>query len=265
MGRINLFAKGNVDVHDSLHSCRIGGEVRWNGINEVLRAKCKGGLARLRHETATGALALAAAGGVPPQALTSRDGLLGAYPAASQFSAAIFDSQSDAIILSILPDVVTQLFRHRTEGYLFYVPDISIWPPAERTWLRKHFEPLGKRAPEKVMTDLEHVIDRVRQNSDAPVLIYNLSPIDPAERIHCYSGLEDALSLRIREFNTGLSRLSARTGVSIVDVDSLLAREGATRMKLDAVHLTPEAYGRVAEEVVRILDDLGVVCMRREL
>ena len=57
----------------------------------------------------------------------------------------------------------------------------------------------------------------------------------------------------------GLIELSERTGVSIVDVESLLARKGADALKLDPVHLTPTGYRLVAEEVVRVLGDLGVL------
>ena len=37
------------------------------------------------------------------------------------------------------------------------------------------------------------------------------------------------------------------------------ARAGADRLKVDAMHLTPEGYRLVAEEVVRILGELGVL------
>jgi lysophospholipase L1-like esterase len=63
----------------------------------------------------------------------------------------------------------------------------------------------------------------------------------------------------MRRFNLGLADLSRRTGISIIDVDTLVARHGADMMKIDAVHLTPEAYRLVAEEVVRVLDDIGVI------
>ena len=69
----------------------------------------------------------------------------------------------------------------------------------------------------------------------------------------------DTFATRIRRFNLGLADLSERTGVSIIDVDSLLARAGADRLKLDALHLTAEGYRLVAEEVVRVLEDLGLL------
>jgi lysophospholipase L1-like esterase len=52
--------------------------------------------------------------------------------------------------------------------------------------------------------------------------------------------------------------LSEETGVSIVDVDTIVARHGADALKIDAMHLTPEGYKLVAREVVRVLDDLGL-------
>jgi lysophospholipase L1-like esterase len=38
-----------------------------------------------------------------------------------------------------------------------------------------------------------------------------------------------------------------------------VARHGADTLKLDAVHLKPQGYSLVAREVVRVLDDLGVL------
>jgi hypothetical protein len=69
--------------------------------------------------------------------------------------------------------------------------------------------------------------------------------------------MEDALSTRIRRLNLGLIELSQDTGISVIDVDSVVARAGADHVKLDAVHLTAEGCRLVAEEVVRVLDDLG--------
>jgi ribosomal protein L1 len=62
----------------------------------------------------------------------------------------------------------------------------------------------------------------------------------------------------------GLAELSEETGVSIVDVDTIIGRAGADKFKLDAMHLAPEGYRLVAEEVVRVLGDLGVMPTVRE-
>src|SRR5882757_2995741 len=50
---LRIFAKGNVDVRDSLLWSRVGGVLEWNGINEVIRARHPGVLAKIKHETCT--------------------------------------------------------------------------------------------------------------------------------------------------------------------------------------------------------------------
>ncbi len=50
---VRIFAKGNVDVRDSLLWSKVGGVLQWNGINEVLRARHPHAIARVRHETCT--------------------------------------------------------------------------------------------------------------------------------------------------------------------------------------------------------------------
>ncbi len=257
--RLNLFVKGNVDVHDSLHSCRIGSELVWNGVNEILRLTHPGCLARIRHETWNRSDALLQAEGRVPDELALRHLPLGAYPEESQFSRAIFESKADAIILSTQPDIAAGLMRHRREGFLFYANDHEAWNPADRQWLQTEFEATGRLEVAQSMANFEAIIVRIRERSEAPILIYNLSAITPGETIHCHLGLGEAYSTRIRRFNLGLIELSERTGISIIDVDSLLARQGADGLKLDMVHLTPAGYRLVAEEVVRVLGESGLL------
>ena len=109
------------------------------------------------------------------------------------------------------------------------------------------------------MTNFTAIIEQIRTQSEAPILIYNMSPITPGEMIHCYQGIGETYSTRIRKFNLGLIELSEKTGVSIIDIDTLLARKGADALKLDTVHLTATGYRLVAEEVVRVLADLGLL------
>jgi hypothetical protein len=255
--RLTLFAKGNVDVHDSLHSCRIAGAIAWNGVNEALRHEHPGWSVRLRHETWTRSDATLGARGSVPEELAGRDLALGSYPLASQFSRAVFESAADAIILSLQPDVTTTLVRHRRDGFLFYPSDMALWNAQERRWLASEFEALEELSVATSLKNFSTIIAAIRAHRDVPILIYNLSAITPGEMLHCYQGLEGTLSSRIKEFNVGLIRLSEETGISIVDVDSLVARNGGEALKLDTTHLTPLGYQIVAKEVIRVLDDLG--------
>lgn len=257
MSRLTIFAKGNLDVRDTLHSLRLGGELVWNGLNQVLRERAPGVLTRIRHETWTRSDALLEANGAVPPALAERGMPLGAYPLASQFSQALFETEADAYVLSVQPDVNTHLLRHRRDGYLFYPNDWKSWPAADQAWLREAFVDAGLIDFAASMANLRRIIERIGDRSDAPVLIYNLSSVVPGEQIHAHAGMGEIFSTRIRRFNLGLIELSQQTGVSIVDVDAIVARAGADRLKYDALHLTGEGCRAVAEEVLRVLEDLA--------
>jgi len=257
VGRLTIFAKGNLDLRDSLHSLKIGGQFHWNGINEILRGRFPGTLARLRHEVWTRSDALLEAEGTVPAEIAKRDLPMAPYAAEAQFSTAVFDADCDAIILSILPDLTSSLLRHRRDRFLLYPYNSASWAPVDFEWLRREFEVVELLDVETSMSNLARIVARLQQKSPAPILIYNVSSVVPGDSVHCYAGLDDVFSSRIRRFNLGLIELSRRTGISIVDVDTLVARAGADRLKLDPVHLNAEGCRLVAAEVVRVLEDLG--------
>jgi hypothetical protein len=255
--RLRIFAKGNLDLRDTLHVFRNGTTVLWNGINEIVRAQFPGTLIRLRHELCTRSDALLEASSVVPAGLAERRLPLEPYTAETQFSSALFETDADIIVLSIQPDVTTGLFRHRRDGYLLYSSNEETWSKADRAWLRESFEATGLLDVAASMNNFERIVGRLRQRSPAPILIYNVSSVVPGESVHCYEGSDEIFSTRIRRFNLGLIELSQRIGISVIDVDAVLARAGALRLKLDATHLTAEGCELVAQEVVRVLDDLG--------
>lgn len=262
LDRLRIFAKGNLDVRDTLHAFRVRGELRWNGVNEIVRARHPAAVVRVRHETFTRSDALLAADGSIPAAVASRPLDLGAYPLDSQYSGALFTTEADAYVLSIQPDVANQLARHRRDGFLFMAADPATWPDDDRRWLAASFEPTGPIDVAASMRNLAGIVARLRSRSAAPILAYNVSSVVPGDTAHCHEGLGETLATRIRRFNVALAELSAQTGISIVDVDTIVARAGADRLKLDAFHLTAEGCRHVAEEVVRILEDLGCFASR---
>ncbi|HUL10848.1 MAG TPA: hypothetical protein VLU73_01575 [Methylococcaceae bacterium] len=265
MPRLTLFAKGNVDLHDTLHSCRVGGEMLWNGINEILRESHPDTLIRIRHETCTRSDALLEATGVPPAELSELNLSLGMYPATSQFSTAVFETTADIIALSMQPDVTTGLVRHQAGGFLLYPYGLHSWSDPEKTWLEKNCIRTAPLTCHEMVSNFIAIIERIRQITDAPILVFNMSPIIPGETIHCFQGLGEAFSTRVRRFNLGLIEVSDVTGVSIIDVDTIIARVGADAHKLDAVHLMPTGYRLIAEEVVRVLTDLGILEAKSEV
>jgi hypothetical protein len=258
VGRLTIFAKGNLDVRDTLHALRLGGNLVWNGLNEVLRDRTPPTIARVRHETWTRSDALLQALDGPPAVLAERGLALGAHTLASQFSAAVFETGADAIVLSIQPDVMIALARHRQGGFLFFPDDWPSWPADDQAWLRENFVNTGFLDVEASMANFARIIARIRERSSAPILIYNLSSVVPGEQVHAHDGGDELFSTRIRRFNLGLIALSRQTGASIIDVDTIVARAGADRLKLDATHLTTDGCRAVAQEVARVLEDLGL-------
>ena len=109
------------------------------------------------------------------------------------------------------------------------------------------------------MRNFESIVRQIRKVSAAPILIYNMSPIVPGDTAHVHMAGSETLSTRIRRFNLALVELSQSTGISIIDVDSLVARAGADALKIDAVHLEVEACRLIAKEVARVLEDLGAL------
>jgi len=255
--RLTLFAKGNHDVHDSLHSQRLRGVVEWNGINEIVRERHPGWSVRVRHETCARFDQLAAATGAIPPAFAGRSLDLGNYGLSHQFGDALFTTSADAVVLSLQPDVYFHMARHRSAGFVFHPENWRAWSDADRQWLRATFEPAPLLDVATSMRHLEAVVARLRAQRDVPVLVYNLSSVVPGDTVHNYAGLGETLSLRIRRYNLALCELSQRIGISVIDVDAIVAQVGVANAKLDARHLRAEGARRVAAEVVRVLDDLG--------
>jgi lysophospholipase L1-like esterase len=228
-------------------------------VNEIVRERFPECTVRIRHELYTRSDALLAATGVVPEELQARQALLEPYVPETQFSRALFETKADAYVLSIQPDIMTALYRHNGGGYMLYPSNQESWPAADRSWLQDNFAFLGMLGVESAMRNLELLIERIRSNKNAPILVYNVSSVVPGESVRNYADFPESLSARIRRFNLGLIEVSERTGISIVDVDTLVARAGADRTKIDTLHLTPDGARLVATEFVNALEELDLL------
>jgi hypothetical protein len=255
--RLNIFAKGNLDLRDTLYALKSGGETLWNGINGLVRAQFPWQSMRVQHELWTRSDALLQSDGTIPKELAERNLPLEPYMVETQFSQAVFEANADVYVLSLQPDVATSLVRHKRDDYLFYPHEWRRWSEPDRLWLRDNFTKLPLLDVKTSMENLSRIVARIRQRTAAPILVYNLSAVVPGEAIHCHSGLDEIFSTRIRRFNLALVELSRESAISVIDVDGIIARGGADRLKFDAMHLTADGCRLVAEEVVRVLADHG--------
>jgi hypothetical protein len=256
---MTILAAGNGDVRDCLHALRENGLVVWNGVNAVLRARHPEWSARVIHRTMARSDAVLAADGAVPPDLIDRAFPQDPFSARSQCAPDLFDIPADVVILSIQPDVMNPLCRHRDDGHYLYPYDMGEWPDEERRWLMDHYDPVPMIDAAESMRDLERIIARIREKRQPHILIFNMSATMPWERVRCYRGLGETLSERIRRFNLALMSLSRSTGIAIVDVDAILAGAGVTGLKIDPVTLSAEGCRIVTEEVVAILDEIGAL------
>jgi hypothetical protein len=63
--------------------------------------------------------------------------------------------------------------------------------------------------------------------------------------------------LDVARLNLACLQLSVATGVSIIDVDRMIAELGGDEHVIDVMRYGPIATGAIADEVVRVLDDYG--------
>ncbi len=256
---LRIFAKGNVDVRDSLLWSRVGGVLEWNGINEVIRPRHPGVLAKIKHETCTRLDLIPLPGETPAEVPADIAQRLpsGAHPIERQRRTAMFDAPADVVVLSLQSAATNALVRHRRDGWLLLPDDYESWDAESRRYLEQECEYAGLAPIDATLEHLERLVVAIEEKLGAHVLVYNLSAITPGEKTHCWIGAEDSIGLRVQRFNLGLAELSARLGFSVVDVDRIVACAGADRLKIDLMHLNAEGWRLVAEEVVRILDERG--------
>jgi hypothetical protein len=257
-----LFVKGNADLRDPLHSLRPGRDTLWNGINQTLRETKRGFTIRVIHETSIGFAPLLLANGTVPEDVAQRAELFGPFSPSSQCSAAVFAPEHAAILLSIHGDVSVPVVRHRRTGALLHPHGWERWPEADRAWLTDDYDPMPLLDAQESMGRLLGIVARIRSVNDAPILVGNLSSITPGETIHAYLGVGETYAQRVRRFNVALVDAAMQSDFSIVDVERIVAEGGAAMLRIDAIHLTAEGCRRVATEVVRILDDYGILPVR---
>ena len=103
---------------------------------------------------------------------------------------------------------------------------------------------------------LLRLIRAVKEELGSYIIVYNCSPLDPEDHTHNYHGLDDTLSLRIRQLHLALIGLSLEEGISIVDVERIAAEFGEESVP-SALTYSDQANAAICKEFVRILADIG--------
>lgn len=172
----------------------------------------------------------------------------------------------DVIFLSIGPDVIRTLYKHREHGFLVdpggwwfnqsmnnVLSDLSV-----ASWFRENFVNIGRISVDGFIENFTKIIQLLKNHTDAHILMLNALSVEPGNPTYNYQFVKNLLAVRAREFNLALVELSRKFDISIVDVDCVLKKAGINN-QVDYAHFPPELYPFVAKEAFRIMMDLEVV------
>ena len=253
MKRIRILAKGNVDIHDSLVFSRVDGQLVWNGINEL--TKHTGIRARVRHQTMSRSdILLQGTRDIPPELFSIENG---PYTFSSQLQSTFFEeaAKSDIVALSIQADLMNAGQRHNDSGTVFYANPPSFASEAHT----QRFTPISFLAADEAAKHWAEVVLRIRKDSDALIVMFNVSTWIPGENAYSLFGTDETLFERMIKFNLALYELSRTYDVALVDVDRVIAGAGAAEHKIDFIHYTANGHKRIAQEFWRVIEHEGAL------
>ena len=157
------------------------------------------------------------------------------------------------------------VYQHREHGFLVdpggawlnQSLELTLRDLSLATWFRQHFTSVGKFSVAEFVEKFSQVVRLVKKHTGARVLVFNTLTVDPGSQIHNYELVKNCHAIRRREFHLALAELSRTLDFSVIDLDRVLKRAGV-RMHVDFGHAPPVFYPLIAQEVVRILRDVGV-------
>ena len=129
-------------------------------------------------------------------------------------------------------------------------PDIVI------TSIEPEIDSLGEPESEHVQLWMEQAtrtIGAVKEKTGANVFWLNTSTVDTSEHVFNYHGLpREPRSLRVQRLSLALVGLSHELGISVIDVDRVLAERGVDNVEDPAARTSV-----IRSEVFRVLEDYG--------
>ena len=167
--------------------------------------------------------------------------------------------------LSVAPDLLRTVYRHREHGFLVDPGGWWLGRPAGDVlkdlsgarWFHQNFENIGKIDVETFINNLKAIIPLVRTHTKAQVLLLNTLVFTPDSEIYNFQRMDDWVDIRQREFNLAVFELAREIDVPIIDVDRILKQEGV-QGQLDFAHWPRKKWEPVAREMARVMQDLEV-------
>ena len=255
-----LFIKGNDDLVDGLLSSVDGGARLEKGVKECVAETYEGkfSLEVVQETAVTTDILLQQLQGVKfPEALRAQ-GLDDAF-LTSQFDSKLLEEESDIIALSILSDLLYPRWRHQGEGYMICPPLDwqQRWSSEQRDWFIQNFSPIGKVQADEYKENMTQLIQLLKEKSTAHIVLVGASTFDPDDETHNLHGKEDPQSMRALRFNLVMVQLSEEEGITVIDVDRILAELGCSEHVNHIFNYSDETYKAICEEFVRVITDVS--------
>ena len=108
---------------------------------------------------------------------------------------------------------------------------------------------------------LEQLLDFIRvikQEFGSHLMIMNASTVDPTNHVSNFSQVQlEPMYLTANRLNLALIKASIEEGISIIDVDRLLAERGAAEHVHGFLDYSEAACSVICDELIRIVEDYG--------
>jgi hypothetical protein len=168
-------------------------------------------------------------------------------------------------VLSLAADISRTLYRHNELGYLIdpggywlkqNLASVHARPEAVE-WVKYNFASIGKLTAENFRDSFGRVLTHL-VSTGTHVVVFNMAVVNPGDETYTYQFRRNPPALRRMEFNDILAELAATHGVSVINIDRILKREGI-HDQVDFAHFSLDRFVPIAEEFHRVLVDREVL------
>lgn len=259
---ISIFLSGSGAPADSLLSLGEGGGQLSKGlrqrVNEVYEGRFN---VSISHEAAGGASELLLASFSPPLQGSAAPAGPQDDPRALELapSTRLFELPSDIVVFSVEPEITRPVWRHRKTGIRVFPPREweRDWPADKKKCFSLAYEPEGLVSADRFRQEFARLVAEIKERVGAHIIVFNAFAYDPDDRTRNYFGVQDTPALRALKFNLALIDISTEEGISIVDVDRILAEMGGGAHAVGAFRHSQEACELLRDEFLRIMQEIG--------
>lgn len=171
----------------------------------------------------------------------------------------------NATVLSIASDLTRRMYRHKEHGYLidpgaYWLRQDLAQAAADRptmTWVKETFTSVGTLTAEEFHSLFGKVLELL-VSTGTSVIVYNMTSVNPGDFTFNYQYRRNPPAIRRMEFNDALADLVEQHGVSVLNVDRIMKKEGI-HDQVDFAHFPLARIMPVATEFYRILHEREVV------